>query len=53
MHAIKAELMLKLIRHGITLACGKPLKEATLDELRDEWGRFTLQSGSRKQERNN
>ncbi|MFY0544259.1 hypothetical protein [Brevibacillus sp. H7] len=47
MSHVKNELMVKLIRNGVTQACGKPLKEATLDELKDEWGRFTLQNISR------
>lgn len=44
MNRFQAELMLKLVRNGITQACGKPLKQASFDELKDEWGRFQLKN---------
>jgi|GEM_PF-867206 len=44
---LRTELMLKLIRNGITQACGKPLADASFDELKDEWGRFMLKNSTR------
>jgi hypothetical protein len=40
---LKTELMDRLMRNGVTQACGKPLQDATYAELQDEWGRFMLQ----------
>jgi hypothetical protein len=45
---LKEELIGKLIRSGVVQACGKPLKEATIDELKDEWGRYYLQDHARR-----
>ncbi|NRQ56066.1 hypothetical protein [Brevibacillus sp. HD1.4A] len=43
MKLLREVLLTNLIKHGITEACGKPVEEATLAELQDEWGRFELQ----------
>lgn len=51
MDRFQTELMLKLVRNGITQACGKPLKEASFDELKDEWGRFELKKRSNKKKK--
>ncbi len=40
-------LIQKLKEAGIKTACGKPLKEASLTELQDEWGRYELQRRTR------
>ena len=44
MNRFQTELMLKLVRNGMTQACGKPLKEASFEELKDEWGRYELKN---------
>jgi hypothetical protein len=44
----KAELIGKLSRSGFKQACGKLLEEATLDELKDEWGRYSLLEHARR-----
>jgi len=42
MRLLREVLMSKLLRHGITEACGKPVEEASIDELMDEWHRFEV-----------
>ncbi|MGD8191082.1 hypothetical protein ACQCN2_13975 [Brevibacillus ginsengisoli] len=44
MNRFQTELILRLVRNGITQACGKPLIDASMDELKDEWGRFELKN---------
>lgn len=43
MKLLREVLLANLIKHGITEACVKPVEEASLDELQDEWHRFELQ----------
>jgi hypothetical protein len=45
---LKEELIGKLSRKGFKHACGKPLAEATFDELIDEWGRYFLLDHARR-----
>ncbi|NGQ94495.1 hypothetical protein G3578_04790 [Brevibacillus sp. SYP-B805] len=47
----RGELVVKLIRNGITHACGKPLNDASFEELMDEWSRFVLRNRSRIEHR--
>lgn len=44
------DILRKLMRKGVATACGKPLADATLSELQDEWGRIELDNGDRGEE---
>lgn len=43
MQLIRQVLLSNLIKYGFTKACGKPIKEATIEELQDEWHRYEVQ----------
>lgn len=44
---LRKDLVRKLNKEGVATACGKPLADATLSELQDEWGRLQLTNGER------
>ncbi|WP_161785230.1 hypothetical protein [Brevibacillus borstelensis] len=48
MKLLREVLITNLIKHGITEACGKPVEEASLEELHDEWARYELKRNSRR-----
>jgi len=48
MRLLQEVLMSKLLRHGITEACGKPLEKASIDELMDEWHRYEAQRNGKR-----
>ncbi|MGO0058616.1 hypothetical protein ACTID9_00875 [Brevibacillus fluminis] len=48
MKLLKAVLVDKLLRRGITVACGKPVEEASIEELQDEWARYEMQRNPRR-----
>ncbi|WP_301170413.1 hypothetical protein [Brevibacillus nitrificans] len=48
MRLLREVLLSKLLRLGITEACGKPVEEASLAELQDEWARFELKRNERR-----
>jgi len=48
MKLLREVLFANLIKHGITEACGKPVEEASIEELQDEWYRFELNRNSKR-----
>ncbi|MDT3416148.1 hypothetical protein QO009_002016 [Brevibacillus aydinogluensis] len=48
MKLLREVLVSKLLRQGLTEACGKPVEEASIDELMDEWRRFELERNDKR-----